>query len=434
MVAIHSDAASRIATKSPVVAIVEDDDIFRQYLSILFKNNNCQVKEASCSRELFDILATQDVDCVVLDYNLDSENGLAVHARIKETMRNVPPIVMLTVERNERTIIKAFRGGISDYVLKDNLKSDELFKAVDNAIERRSQACAHEAELARLKRKSEFDDATGLYSRAAIDDRLAGLVRSKRDGRCAIILIAPDDLDAVRAKFGLVVADRALRAFVSRLKGSLGPYDIGGRYDDTRFISLTDVDVRFKTIELTCRKLAQDLAVDVNLDAMGFRITPLIGAAIYPLNGRDIGVVLAAAESALENARTSGKAYAIAADPRRVDVATAADLVAEAMPVTVRPEAASVGAGADIPVCRSGDRRSTSRHRVFKQGRIVLPNMCSAIDCTVRDISSKGARLRVGGHFIAPERFDLLFPATGERRHVLCRWQHGNEFGVQFVD
>jgi PleD family two-component response regulator len=434
MVAIHSDAASRIATKNPVVAIVEDDDIFRQYLSVLFKGSNCQVKEASCSRELFDILATQNVDCIVLDYNLDSENGLAVHARIKETVRNAPPIVMLTVERNERTIIKAFRGGISDYVLKDNLKSDELFKAVDDAIERRSQASAHEAELARLKRKSEFDDATGLYSRASIDDRLAGLVRSKRDGRCAVILIAPDNLDAVRAKFGLVVADRALRAFVSRLKGALGPYDIGGCYDATRFISLTDVDVRFKTIEITCRKLANELTVDVNLDAMGFRITPLIGAAIYPLNGRDIGVVLAAAERALESARASGKPYAIAANAGGVDELAVAGLVVEAMPAVAGLETASVGAGVDIPVWRSGDRRSATRHRVLKQGRIVLPNLCSAIDCTVRDISAKGARLRVAGHFVAPDRFVLEFPTTGERRHVVRRWQRGNEFGVSFVD
>jgi PleD family two-component response regulator len=430
MVAIHGDAATRIATKNPLVAIVEDDDIFREYLSVLFKTNNCQVKEASCSRELFDILATEDVDCIVLDYNLDSENGLAVHAKIKDTVRNAPPIVMLTVERNERTIIKAFRGGISDYVLKDNLKSDELFKAIDDAIERRARASASEAELARLKRKSEFDDATGLYSRAAIDDRLTGLVRSKRDGRCAVILITPDNLDAVRAKFGLVVADRAMRAFVSRLKGSLGPYDIGGCYDATRFISLTDVDVRFKTIELTCRKLAQELTVDVNFDAAGFRITPLIGAAIYPLNGRDIGVVLAAAEQALEAARASGKPYAIAADPRVAAEATAAGLVAEAMPSA----AAAIVISADIPVCRSGDRRTAGRQRVLKHGRIFIPNMHSAIECTIRDISPKGARLRVAGHFIAPERFELEFPATGERRHVLRRWQNGNELGVQFVE
>jgi diguanylate cyclase (GGDEF)-like protein len=425
MVAMNVDAAGVIASKSPVVAIVEDDDVFREYLSVLFRANNCRVKEASCGRDLFDILAAQPVDCVILDYNLASENGLSIHAQIKETMLAAPPIIMLTMEKNERTIIKAFRGGISDYVLKNGLKPDELFRAVNDAMERQEHARAHDAELARLKRKSEFDDATGLYSREAIDERLAGIANGRHARRCAIILMTIDNLDAILEKLGEVVADRAVRAFVSRLKKSLGPYDIGGRYDRTRFISITDVDVRFKTIEFACTKLAQELSFDVNFDALGLRLTSSIGAAIYPFNGRTVEHVLAAAELALKSAAARGVPYVIAEGPQGADHAMAAAAVVPAP---------AVAGSAPVVVERRANRRSVVRQRVLKRGKIIIPNLCSAVDCTIRDISSKGARLRVEGHFIAPDQFDLVFVGTGERRQAMRRWQKGNEFGVQFVE
>jgi diguanylate cyclase (GGDEF)-like protein len=428
MVAMGADAASVIASKSPLVAIVEDDDVYREYLSVLFRTNHCRVKEAACGRELFDILAADDVDCIILDYNLVSENGLTIHAQIKDAMRDAPPFVMLTMEQNERTIIKAFRGGISDYVLKNGLKADELFKSVNEAIERRQRARAHAAELARLKRKSEFDDSTGLYSRASIDERLAAVAANRSGGRCAVILTAVDNLDAIAAKFGQVIADRALRAFVTRFKKALGPYDIGGRYDGTRFVTVADVDVRFKTVDFTCRKLASELSFDVNLDAVALRVTASIGAAIYPLNGRSIADVLAAAEQALRNARAQGVAFAIAESRQNDDRARAG---AEVAPVAPGPVAAAI---AELPApLRGADRRSAVRQRVLKRGQIMLPDMHSAVECTIRDLSAKGARLRVEGLFMAPERFDLIIPATGERKQVMRRWQRGNEFGVKFV-
>jgi diguanylate cyclase (GGDEF)-like protein len=434
VIAMNGEAANAIASKSPVVAIVDDDDVFRDYLTLLFKANNCHVKEASCGRDLFDILAAQSVDCVILDYNLANENGLSIHAQLKDVMRDAPPIVMLTVERNERTIIKAFRGGISDYVLKTDLKPDELFRAVTAAIEQKERARAHDAEVARLKRKSEFDDATGLYSRASIDERLAGIAKNRRAARCAIILVTLDNLDAIAEKFGQVVADRAMRAFVARFKKALGPYDIGGRYDSARIISITDVDVRFKTIEIACERLARELSFDVNFDALAFRLTASIGAAIYPLNGSTMEAVLSAAEQALRNATARGLAYAVADSPQLSGVRPPVVSRNEGnAPSPILPSASDTGLDTVIER-RKGDRRSAPRHRVLKRGQIMMPDLRSVVECTIRDMSPKGARLRVEGLFVAPDQFDLVFSATGERRHVVKRWQKANEFGVQFVD
>src|ERR1700726_742904 len=93
-----STAPSLVAARNPVICIVDDDDVYRQYLTAILKANNCQVLEASRGQELMDLLATHQIDCVLLDYSLAAENGLSVHEQIKDRFRELPPVVMLTGE------------------------------------------------------------------------------------------------------------------------------------------------------------------------------------------------------------------------------------------------------------------------------------------------------------------------------------------------
>lgn len=417
-------AVVRLASASPRIAIVEDDQVYRSYLSLLFKGTNCRVSEAESGRELLDILAAEDVDCVVLDYRLPAENGLSISAHIRETMRDPPPIVVLSAERNERTIIKAFRGGVSDYLLKDGLKPDEIFAAVSAAMERHDAQRARDAEVARLRQKAAFDDETGFYSRASIDERLAAVVRAGDDARCAVLLIRPDTIDEIRSRHGIVVADRAWRTVVARVKETLGVHDLGGRYDDQRLIVLADVDVRQKTVLQRCRALAEALAADMTLGATNLRVTASIGAAIRPRDGRSVADLLAAAEQALDAARERGRPYVLAGAEDEGETEATGDGA---------PCDAAESSRSRI-LLPTAERRAELRHRVLKRGHLVLPGLCSVIDCVVRDLSRGGARLRVEGHFAAPDEFHLVVLSSGERRRVSRRWQRGSEFGVQFVD
>ena len=72
------------------------------------------------------------------------------------------------------------------------------------------------------------------------------------------------------------------------------------------------------------------------------------------------------------------------------------------------------------------------RQRVLKRGQILAQGFSSAIDCTIRDLNSSGARLRVDSYYTAPDEFQLRFQG-GTQRAVRVRWQIGNDIGVQFV-
>jgi len=105
-----------------ILALVDDDNIYRDYMSqILIHQYGCRVFDASNSEEMLSLLSNNPIDCIILDYNMGVESGLAIGELIKKKFSDPPPIIMLTGEAKERTIVKAFRGGFSDFLSKLDL-------------------------------------------------------------------------------------------------------------------------------------------------------------------------------------------------------------------------------------------------------------------------------------------------------------------------
>jgi hypothetical protein len=82
--------------------------------------------------------------------------------------------------------------------------------------------------------------------------------------------------------------------------------------------------------------------------------------------------------------------------------------------------------GSPRPEARLDQRRPT-----LKGGRIVFNAGRSTINCTVRNLSSKGAKLQVTSVVGIPDTFDLLLEGAARQP---CRvvWRTLKELGVQF--
>lgn len=87
------------------------------------------------AREAIEALKTQSFDCVLLDYLLGAEDGLAVLHQLRE-VDPLCPVVMLTGNGSETVATEALKNGALDYVPKDRLSPTVLNRAVSNAIER----------------------------------------------------------------------------------------------------------------------------------------------------------------------------------------------------------------------------------------------------------------------------------------------------------
>jgi hypothetical protein len=76
------------------------------------------------------------------------------------------------------------------------------------------------------------------------------------------------------------------------------------------------------------------------------------------------------------------------------------------------------------------ERRAAERSRAIKGGLIRFDR--GTMECVVRNLSSRGARLSLADIAAVPGKFQIKIGPDGEWRNATARWRRGNEVGVSF--
>ena len=79
------------------------------------------------------------------------------------------------------------------------------------------------------------------------------------------------------------------------------------------------------------------------------------------------------------------------------------------------------------------ERRNSARQRSFLRGRIQLNNGQIALDCLIRDLSGRGARLIFPEMPTIPDVVELHIPQKEQTLRAHVQWRHGDEVGVTFA-
>lgn len=79
------------------------------------------------------------------------------------------------------------------------------------------------------------------------------------------------------------------------------------------------------------------------------------------------------------------------------------------------------------------ERRALVRHKTFIKGRIYFNNRLSSMDCIVRDVSEKGARLQISESVALPDTFELYLPNKDEHFRAQAQWRKGDQLGVSWT-
>jgi hypothetical protein len=79
------------------------------------------------------------------------------------------------------------------------------------------------------------------------------------------------------------------------------------------------------------------------------------------------------------------------------------------------------------------ERRALIRHKTFIQGRIYFNNRLSSLDCIVRDVTERGARLQVAESVAVPDAFELYLPNKDEHFRAQAEWRRGDQIGVSWT-
>lgn len=102
------------------VLIADDHELIREGIKriISFDEDLVLIGEASDGERALEILENNEVDVMLLDFNMPKLNGIEVLKTLKEEKHTVK-VIMLTIENDKRTIREAIDIGADGYMLKD---------------------------------------------------------------------------------------------------------------------------------------------------------------------------------------------------------------------------------------------------------------------------------------------------------------------------
>ena len=79
------------------------------------------------------------------------------------------------------------------------------------------------------------------------------------------------------------------------------------------------------------------------------------------------------------------------------------------------------------------ERRALVRHKTLIEGRIYFNNRMTSMDCIVRDVTEKGARLQVSESVALPDAFEIYLPNKDEHFRAQAQWRKGDQLGVSWT-
>jgi len=140
--------------QSTHVLLIEDNPGDADLVRLRLVDGKTKV-EVNCVNRLSDGLASLQQECpgvILLDLNLPDSQGAETFRKVREKAPDVP-IVILSGQADEGLAIKALHHGVQDYLVKDDLSSSSLDRAMRYAVER--QALLRSLEMSR-KQQLEF--------------------------------------------------------------------------------------------------------------------------------------------------------------------------------------------------------------------------------------------------------------------------------------
>jgi len=119
----------------PKILIVEDEPELLQVLSDTLKQEEFKVIEAKNGVEGLEAILNSKPDLILLDILMPVMDGIAMLKEIKinEAFKNIP-VIVLTNYSDTQKIAEAMELGAYGYLIKINLKNNDLVKNVRNAL------------------------------------------------------------------------------------------------------------------------------------------------------------------------------------------------------------------------------------------------------------------------------------------------------------
>jgi len=169
--------------KIPKILIVEDNPIdLAIIVNVVSKQISRDIRKENFLSEAIEAVKRERFDVVLLDLSLNDSKGKETVLRMRSANSRIP-IVVITSSEDEDLAIEALKSGAQDYVLKNQLSSTVLNRAITYSIERQNLFTNLEEKAEELEKLNEINRRTALNFEQMAGELLKklSLVSQERD-------------------------------------------------------------------------------------------------------------------------------------------------------------------------------------------------------------------------------------------------------------
>jgi len=111
------------------IMIVDDSSFLRKMLKAALAPRKFNIYEAKSAKEGLDLLKTNEINLILLDYEMPEMNGLEMLEKIKKNSKFLElPVIMLSGNSEKENVARALKHGASDYITKPFANEELILK------------------------------------------------------------------------------------------------------------------------------------------------------------------------------------------------------------------------------------------------------------------------------------------------------------------
>ncbi len=292
------------------ILLVDDDSVDRLTVQRLLREAAPhELTEATDLASAQSALDEQRFDCVLLDFRLPDGTAIDLLQRLSAEGRHKVPILVLTGLDDQATATTALHHGAQDYLVKGQIDSGLLVRAIHYAIERFrvGQALAHANE--QLERLALFDPLTETLNRRGLEQLLPdALAEAAHNGAPVFAaLVDCDDFKRINDQFGHAAGDRVLQEVSARIRTTARTKDHVARVGGDEFLILLR-GARSREAFTIAERVRQTVASQpIRVSTESVSMTVSLGVFAIPDGVRSVTELLESASGALRSSKQGGK-------------------------------------------------------------------------------------------------------------------------------
>ncbi|MEZ4279639.1 MAG: EAL domain-containing protein [Myxococcota bacterium] len=293
-----------------LLLVVEDDPTANRLAEVLARPDGVRYAITRVLRVEDALLRLQETpfDAMLLDLSVHEGPGLDSLMRASAATRSIP-VVVLTYQRDEATVLKAARAGAQDCLSRGEVTPELISRTIIHAIERHKIL----QDLTEAKQRQRFlathDTLTELPNRYSFMQQLGPMLHAakRRQTKLAVLFFDLDGFKAINDNLGHGVGDELLTDVARRLRKAIRKCDLIARIGGDEFLAAIQDVEHEDTIQKVAESIRREIEKPYHLDGHECWISASIGISIFPSHGEQAEQLIQNADTAMYQAKGSGK-------------------------------------------------------------------------------------------------------------------------------